>query len=49
MTLAAIADWARGLDGMNRWEQPYVVLSLCRVLRTLSDGGRRLEGPGGGE
>jgi hypothetical protein len=36
-TLAEIAEWARRLDGMNRWEQPYVVLSLCRVPRTLSE------------
>ena len=37
VTLGEIATWVRGLDGMNRWEQPYVVLSLCRVLRTLRD------------
>jgi hypothetical protein len=36
-TLAEIAAWVGGLDGMNRWEQPYVVLSLCRVLRTLRE------------
>jgi hypothetical protein len=32
------ADWARSLAAMTRWEQPYLVLTFCRLLFTLSTG-----------
>jgi hypothetical protein len=35
---AALADytaWAAELDAMLAWEQPYLVLTLCRILRTI--------------
>ena len=31
------ASWSRE-PGMSRWKQPYLVLSLCRVLRTIDSG-----------
>jgi predicted nucleotidyltransferase len=36
--IAEYADWARGLDGMSRWQQPYLVLTFCRMLRAVAEG-----------
>lgn len=33
--LADYTAWAAELDAMKSWEQPYVVLTLCRILRTI--------------
>jgi hypothetical protein len=32
------ADWAHELTAMSRWEQPYLVLTLCRLLFTIATG-----------
>ena len=32
------AEWANALPAMNRWEQPYLVLTFCRLLFTLTTG-----------
>jgi Domain of unknown function (DUF4111)/Polymerase beta, Nucleotidyltransferase len=32
------ADWADELAAMNRWEQPYLVLTFCRLLFTIATG-----------
>ncbi len=32
------ADWAHELSAMSRWEQPYLVLTFCRLLFTLATG-----------
>ncbi|HEY7602857.1 MAG TPA: aminoglycoside adenylyltransferase domain-containing protein [Gaiellaceae bacterium] len=32
------ADWALSISSMNRWQQPYIVISLCRVLWTIEHG-----------
>ena len=31
-------DWALSIEHMNRWHQPYIVISLCRVLWTMEHG-----------
>ena len=37
-TVGQLTDWACEPGEMSRWKQPYVVLSLCRMLHTLSSG-----------
>ena len=32
------ATWARTLTAMSRWQQPYLVLTGCRILYTLETG-----------
>ena len=32
------ADWAHELTVMSRWEQPYLVLTLCRLMFTIATG-----------
>jgi predicted nucleotidyltransferase len=32
------AEWAHELPAMSRWEQPYLVLTFCRLLFTLATG-----------
>jgi predicted nucleotidyltransferase len=36
--LGGFADWAKDGTAMSRWKQPYIVLSLCRILHTLNSG-----------
>jgi len=36
-TIATYVDWARE-GAMNRWKQPYLVLTFCRMLHTLHAG-----------
>jgi predicted nucleotidyltransferase len=31
-------EWAQGLAELNRWQQPYIVISLCRILWTIEHG-----------
>ena len=31
-------EWAHELTAMSRWEQPYLVLTLCRLLFTIATG-----------
>lgn len=40
-TMPEYASWARAsaeAGGMSRWQQPYVVLTFCRMLRTVHRG-----------
>ena len=37
-TLRDYADWAHESGDWNGWKQPYLVVTLCRVLRTLACG-----------
>ena len=32
------ADWAHELPELSRWQQPYLVLTFCRLLFTLAAG-----------
>ena len=32
------ATWARTLTAMSRWQQPYLILTGCRILYTLETG-----------
>jgi len=41
--LREYVEWAHAphvghLSGMSRWQQPYIVLTLCRLLRTIESG-----------
>jgi predicted nucleotidyltransferase len=36
--LRGFGDWAKAATAMSRWKQPYIVLSLCRILHTLHSG-----------
>jgi predicted nucleotidyltransferase len=36
--LAEYVEWGNGLVKMSRWAQPYLVLTICRLLRTIEFG-----------
>ena len=38
VTMRDYAAWARELKAMTRWQQPYLVLTGCRILYTLETG-----------
>ncbi|MFL5926205.1 MAG: aminoglycoside adenylyltransferase domain-containing protein [Gaiellaceae bacterium] len=37
-SLADYVEWGNGLTNMSRWAQPYLVLTVCRLLRTMECG-----------
>src|SRR3954447_15846488 len=36
--LAEYVAWGNGLVEMSRWDQPYLVLTICRILHTIECG-----------